>query len=661
MYSAVTLRVFIGTFIFFLIASTTVAVAGITPQLGLRRGSQFHLDYNRDGVTDVIVPYGGGPSDKGLVGDFNGDTISDLAIYRNGFWFISLYSNGVTNWTVAFGTPEDVPLSADINGDGLADIVLYRPSTGVWYVKYNRGGAFPQIPDRISFFGGGTGDVPVLGDFNGNGTVDRAIYRNGSWRLDLDWNGVADKTCTFGGAAGDIPLAADFDGNWVDDLVFFRNGTWYIDTDCNGTANLIRTYGGTEDRPLTGVFNTANSVFVNSAAGTGGNGSQRFPVKTVAAALALASPGTSIRLTAGTYPAPVAFSRYSNLTLIGAGWNATHLTGGGAAGQDALQAIWSSGITLRNLHVKSPNQRGVINKGSSLTLDRVSTIGNYGHGVLATSYSGVLATLSVLYSRLDETKIGTGIRLGGGVSATVLSSSVSRNGTAVTDPAPSLDGRGIEALSDTQLVVRSSTIADNHDGGILVDNTQSPTPGSTTVESCNIQRNGVNGIIYGNNTKGLVRYNNLSYNGAATPANGIELLQGWNGPSMTIVGNTFAYNTNGVIIGSGTVTVANNYFNTNRVGVWVARATTVPSNVTIRGNILDAQAPIQVGVFILELWGNPIVTIGGPAAAEKNVFKNQLARPAIACNSGTAITNCRLSWNQFLNSTFPVSKCACPP
>lgn len=55
---------------------------------------------------------------------------------------------GIT--TVAWGGAGDVPVPGDYNGNGSIDTAVFRPSTGVWYV---RGG--------VTVGWGGAGDVAL--------------------------------------------------------------------------------------------------------------------------------------------------------------------------------------------------------------------------------------------------------------------------------------------------------------------------------------------------------------------------------------------------------------------------------------------------------------------------------------------------------------------
>ena len=88
--------------------------------------------------------FGGVPGDVPLAADVNGDGIADLAIYRNGTWYIDTNRNGTVDMTVAFGgAPQDIPLLFDWDGDGKADLCIFRD--GIWYVSTKRDGVADVI------------------------------------------------------------------------------------------------------------------------------------------------------------------------------------------------------------------------------------------------------------------------------------------------------------------------------------------------------------------------------------------------------------------------------------------------------------------------------------------------------------------------------------
>ena len=163
-------------------------------------------------------------------GDYSGDGLSDLAIFRpaSGLWAV----RGLTR--TYFGQPDDIPVSGDYSGDGMADLAIFRSASGLWAV---------QDTTRVYF--GQSGDIPVPGDYDGDGLVDIAIFRpeSGLWA-------VSGLGRIYFGAAGDIPVSGDYTGDGLVDVAVFRpaSGLWAV-------KDVTRAYfGGSGDTPVPGDY-----------------------------------------------------------------------------------------------------------------------------------------------------------------------------------------------------------------------------------------------------------------------------------------------------------------------------------------------------------------------------------------------------------------------
>jgi FG-GAP-like repeat len=89
------------------------------------------------------------------VADYDGDGLTDVAVVRDGTWFIFRSSDGGQTMT-GWGLPDDKPVPADYDGDGRADIAVYRPSDGGWYILRSSDGGV-----TITGWGGLPQDMPI--------------------------------------------------------------------------------------------------------------------------------------------------------------------------------------------------------------------------------------------------------------------------------------------------------------------------------------------------------------------------------------------------------------------------------------------------------------------------------------------------------------------
>ena len=177
-------------------------------------GGAVVADYNGDGIPDLCeidtsseemrwiwklgdgqggwseitpITFGESATDQCTVGDFNGDGQADIAVLRSGAasslatWYIDYAPcDGRYDEKGYFGLSGDVPLSGDFNGDGIDDICVYRPSSGTWYVCFADISGYPEFDSHLAINGvtfGVSTDIPLVGDFNGDGYDDMALLR----------------------------------------------------------------------------------------------------------------------------------------------------------------------------------------------------------------------------------------------------------------------------------------------------------------------------------------------------------------------------------------------------------------------------------------------------------------------------------------------------
>ena len=109
------------------------------------------------------------------------------------------------------------------------------------------------------------GDIPLVGDWDGNGTDTIGVFRNGTWFL-RNSNSPGPVDAAFGyGQAGDVPVVGDWDGNGNDTIGVFRDGVWYLrNHNFPGAPAAAVAWGAADDVPVVGDWdgNGAESMGV---------------------------------------------------------------------------------------------------------------------------------------------------------------------------------------------------------------------------------------------------------------------------------------------------------------------------------------------------------------------------------------------------------------
>ncbi len=179
---------------------------------------------------------------------------ADLAVWRpsTGVWWV-LGGPGSQQTTVQFGLSGDIPVPGDYDGDGKTDFCVFRPSDSTWYIVNSSTGSPAYVPFGVST------DKPVAADFDGDGRTDVAVFRGSSgnaiwYILRSSDSGI---TTTQFGLDSDIPTPVDFDGDGKSDMAFYRSSEakfYYLLSSQGSTAFQTIAFGVAGDKPVPGDY-----------------------------------------------------------------------------------------------------------------------------------------------------------------------------------------------------------------------------------------------------------------------------------------------------------------------------------------------------------------------------------------------------------------------
>jgi lipoprotein-anchoring transpeptidase ErfK/SrfK len=209
-------------------------------------GSRFYLWDRIDHQHQITPFYYGNPTDVAFSGDWDGDGVATLGLYRRSDGFVYLRNSnteGVADITFFFGDPGDLPLAGDFDGDGKDTVSLFRPSEEMVFIVNElgqNGGGLGAAESSHRF--GNPSDVPFVGDFDGDGIDTVGLHRPSTGNVFLSNShqaGAAAVQFVFGDP-GDKMIAGDWDSNGLDTIAVYRpsNGLFYVkNSNFNGAAD----------------------------------------------------------------------------------------------------------------------------------------------------------------------------------------------------------------------------------------------------------------------------------------------------------------------------------------------------------------------------------------------------------------------------------------
>jgi hypothetical protein len=193
-------------------------------------------------------------ADVPVPADYDGDGSVDHAVFhpQSGVWtWLGIKSTDLgfgkiikkTLETKQWGSVGDIPVPGNYDGDGKTDMAVWRPADGRWYILPTDG-----TPGYWNQWGDVT-DAPVIGDYDADGYTDKAVWSpsTGMWKIVSTRTG--NSWSVQWGLPGDLPVPADYDGDGKTDQAIWRHGTWWILQSRTGAA-AVRGWGVEGDIPV---------------------------------------------------------------------------------------------------------------------------------------------------------------------------------------------------------------------------------------------------------------------------------------------------------------------------------------------------------------------------------------------------------------------------
>jgi hypothetical protein len=210
---------------------------------------QWYILKSTDSTTQAVEL--GEAGDIPVPADYDGDGLVDQAVFRpsNATWYINKSTAGLAS--AQWGGNDDTPIAADFDGDGIADLGAFQLKNGGYWELFF---LTTHGSDEIQF--GLEGDIPVVGDYDADGKADIAVWRpddddgNGCWYILYAADDYENYDAIPWGVSTDMPVPGDYDGDGKMDVAVWRpdDGIWRILESSNGYFSKL--FGADGDIPV---------------------------------------------------------------------------------------------------------------------------------------------------------------------------------------------------------------------------------------------------------------------------------------------------------------------------------------------------------------------------------------------------------------------------
>lgn len=216
----------------------------------------WQLGNSPSGATASSYVYGQ-PGDVPVVGDFSNSGVRTVGVVRGTrhgvagsenkvIWMLrQVEGPGEPDLVIEYGRAGDIPVVGDWNGNGVHTIGVVRGNR--WMLRNsNRAG-----PPDLDFFFGEVGDIPVVGDWNGAGRTAIGVVRDNRWLLSTSVGGSPAHDFVFGDGPG-VPVTGDWNGSGATGVGWFSSGVWQVRNSLSsGPPDTTFSFGNSAGIPLT--------------------------------------------------------------------------------------------------------------------------------------------------------------------------------------------------------------------------------------------------------------------------------------------------------------------------------------------------------------------------------------------------------------------------
>lgn len=209
-------------------------------QFGGAAGGDLAVKFGKS--KDVPVPF-----------DWNGDGVDELASFKSGKT-LQIDSNRnrkfdkTLDTVLLLGNGGDQVFTGVWSGTGSKQLGMLHDETGMFHLDTNGDHALGASDSQFQFTALQAGDVAVSGDWDGNGTTEIGLFRGGNtFMLDTNgnhtWEPGTDSQFTLPVTAAK-PAVGDFNGDGRSDIAVFTpsTGTFQIDTNNDGTLDATHVF-----------------------------------------------------------------------------------------------------------------------------------------------------------------------------------------------------------------------------------------------------------------------------------------------------------------------------------------------------------------------------------------------------------------------------------